>query len=43
MMFGCYPKTGSNWVEEMILLPKNDLDFEGAKSDLEVDKFIYFE
>lgn len=39
----CYPKTGSTLVQEMVWLLNNNLDFEGAKSELEMKRFPYYE
>ncbi|KAK5638159.1 hypothetical protein RI129_012454 [Pyrocoelia pectoralis] len=37
-----FPRTGTTWTQEMVWLLKNDLDYEGAKMDIN-DRFPFFE
>jgi hypothetical protein len=41
--FTCFPKTGSTWAQEMVWLLNNDMDFEAAKTLLQVNRYLYYE
>jgi hypothetical protein len=39
----CYPKTGSTFLQEMIWLLENNLDFERAKRESIINRFVDIE